>query len=52
MVRGALAEFVEPLSALGVVPYRPGRLWKETMDRQETGDPAGAIIRRAGLVGR
>jgi hypothetical protein len=52
MVRDAMTEFVEPLSALGVIPYRPGRLWRATMDRQETADPAGAIIRRAGLFGR
>ncbi len=52
MVRGALAKFVEPLSALGALPYRPGRLWKEVMDRRESGDPACTLIRRAGLTGR
>jgi hypothetical protein len=52
LVRAALAQFVEPLRGLGAVPYRPGRLWKEAMDRQETADPAGTIIQRAGLVGR
>jgi hypothetical protein len=48
-VRAALAELVEPLSALGAIPYRPGRLWKAAMDRHETRDPACAVIRRAGL---
>jgi FAD/FMN-containing dehydrogenase len=52
MVRGVLARFVEPLSALGALPYRPGRLWREIMDRQESEDPACALIRRAGLAGR
>lgn len=50
-VRAAMTRLVEPLSALGVIPYRPGRLWKETVDRQEAADPAAAIIRRAGLFG-
>jgi hypothetical protein len=45
-VRGALAKFVEPLSALGAVPYRAGRLWREIAD------PASALIRRTGLSGR
>jgi hypothetical protein len=49
-VRRALADFVEPLNALGVVPYRPGRLWQETLDRQDSSDPACALIRRTGLV--
>ncbi len=52
MVRGAMARFVEPLSALGAVPYRPGRLWREIVERQERGDPACALIRRADLAGR
>jgi FAD/FMN-containing dehydrogenase len=51
-VRGAMAKFVEPLHALGALPYRPGRLWRAVMDRQEGGDPACALIRRAGLADR
>ena len=50
-VRGAMAKFVEPLNALGVIPYRPGRLWNESIDRQEAGDPACAMIRRAVNMG-
>ena len=46
MVRGAMAKFVEPLSTLGAVPYRQGRLWREI------GDPACALIRRAALASR
>jgi hypothetical protein len=49
-VRDALAQFVAPLSALGALPYRPGRLWKTTIDRQESSDPACALLRRAGGV--
>jgi FAD/FMN-containing dehydrogenase len=52
VVRSALGKFVEPLSALGALPYRPGRLWREVMDRQQNGDPACALIRRAGLARR
>jgi hypothetical protein len=52
MVRAAMAKFAEPLSALGALPYRPGRLWQEIMDRQESADPASALVRRAGLAGR
>jgi len=52
MVRSALARFVEPLSVIGALPYRPGRLWRQTLDRQESEDPACALIRRAGLAGR
>jgi FAD/FMN-containing dehydrogenase len=51
-VRAAMAKFVEPLSALGVIPYKPGRLWREIMDQWEVGDPACAIIQRTGLFGR
>jgi hypothetical protein len=50
MVRDAMAKFVEPLSALGALPYRPGRLWRAIIDRQEGSDPACALIRRAGLA--
>ncbi len=50
MVRDAMAKFVAPLSALGALPYRPGRLWRESMQRQESEDPVCALIRRAGLT--
>lgn len=49
-VRDAMAKFVEPLSALGALPYRPGRLWRSVVDRQEANDPACALVRRAGLA--
>jgi FAD/FMN-containing dehydrogenase len=49
-VREALARFVEPLAALGALPYRPGRSWKAITDRRESGDPACALMRRAGLT--
>src|SRR5262249_51736788 len=52
MVRDALARAVDPLSALGAVPYRPGRLWGAIVDRQERDDLACALVRRAGLGGR
>jgi hypothetical protein len=52
MVRDAMAKFVEPLSALGALPYRPGRLWRAIIDQQEGSDPACELIRRAGLAGR
>lgn len=48
-VRHALARFVEPLAALGALPYRPGRSWKAVTDRLESSDPACALMRRAGL---
>jgi len=48
-VRDALAAIVTPLNAIGAVPYRSGRIWKETMDRREVDDPACAMVRRAGL---
>ncbi len=50
VVRDALTTFVEPLSALGALPYRPGRLWRTIIDRQEGSDPACALLRRAGLA--
>jgi hypothetical protein len=49
-VRDTLATFAEPLSALGVLPYRPGRVWNAVIDRRERSDPACALIRRAGLA--
>lgn len=48
-VRDALARFVEPLAALGALPYRPGRSWQAITDRRESSDPACALLRRAGL---
>jgi len=51
-VREMLAGVVDPLSALGAVPYRPGRVWSADVDRQERADPAAALVRRAGLAGR
>ena len=52
MVRDAMAKFVDPLSGLGAIPYRPGRLWKKIIDRQESSDPACELLRRTGLAGR
>ncbi|MFN8641277.1 MAG: hypothetical protein U0802_06320 [Candidatus Binatia bacterium] len=46
-VRGIMATAVEPLSALGAVPYRPGRLWRDVMERRERADPCAALVRRA-----
>jgi hypothetical protein len=51
-VRDAMAAFVEPLTALGALPYRPGRLWTAIIDRQEGSDPACELMRRAGLADR
>lgn len=48
-VRDAMAPFIEPLAALGALPYRSGRLWQATTDRRER-DPACALMRRAGLT--
>lgn len=48
-VRHALGAIVAPLDAIGAVPYRPGRIWKETTDRREVEDPTCAMVRRAGL---
>jgi hypothetical protein len=47
-----MATFVEPLGALGALPYRSGRVWKAIVDRQERSDPACALIRRAVGAGR
>lgn len=49
-VRDAIARFVEPLAALGALPYRAGRSWRAVIDRQESNDPASALMRRAGLA--
>ncbi len=49
-VRDAMAPFVEPLAALGALPYRPGRAWQPITDRRERSDPACALMRRAGLA--
>lgn len=49
-VRDAMARFVEPLSDLGAIPYRAGRLWSAVVERQEHDDPACALIRRLGLA--
>ncbi|MBX3026438.1 FAD-binding oxidoreductase [bacterium] len=46
-VREIMATAVEPLSALGAVPYRPGRLWRDVMVRRERDDPCAALVRRA-----
>lgn len=51
-VRKAMARYVEPLTALGAVPYRPGRLWRESIDRRQVDDAAAAIVRRAGSEGQ
>ncbi len=48
-VRATLAESIEPLGALGVVPYRAGRLWQPRIAQMEAGDPACAMVRRVGL---
>jgi len=48
-VRDAIARFVEPLAALGALPYRAGRAWQPITDRRESDDPACALMRRAGL---
>ncbi len=50
-VRAALAESVEPLAAIGAVPYRAGRLWRTVTERREAVDPAYAIVRRCGPSG-
>lgn len=49
-VRAAIAPFVEPLAALGALPYRAGRSWQAITDRRESSDPACALMRRAGLT--
>lgn len=51
-VRDAIARFVDPLSVLGALPYRPGRSWQPSIDRLERDDPACALLRRAGLGAR
>ncbi|MCC6848773.1 MAG: FAD-binding oxidoreductase [Deltaproteobacteria bacterium] len=52
VVRDAMAAFIEPLNALGALPYRPGRLWRGVMDHRERADPACELLRRAGLSWR
>lgn len=46
-VRRIMATAVEPLGALGAVPYRPGRLWRDVMERRRQADPCAALVRRA-----
>ncbi len=50
-VREVMARYAEPLLALGAVPYRPGRVWRKSIERRQVDDAAAAIVRRAGRSG-